>query len=545
MEAAGQQPTGPVNGIAPALRRWAMFLAALMVLIVLVARLTGASDLHDQTQEKTSAYTTDLVLHAGDWRRWILPLEQGAHPATKPPLYNWLAAPGVWLTEGRWDWPHRLPSLAAFAAVAALLWTLGRRLDPKGLTGTLAVIVLCSNYAWFKLSALIRPDTLLSLWLVLGWVGVTVVLSGEAGGRAGRLWRGVIWLACALAVLTKGPAALLIPAFAAVLAGVDAPKGGRARRAMQGLRECGALWGLPLVFVVTAAWLALVWRIDPSHLYDTLLREEFVERALGTGEEGVKEGPWDFIRTALNMPLYFISRFLPWSVFFFGVLLDLRAQRRGEPRGLPAAAARGAFDPRWWVTSAVTWTVLVIAAFTLAAGKRADYIASAYVPAALAVAWGLGHLGWALARRFPAAVAALAIATLAGLIVHDRVNGYAVKYPLSESLRDFAREVRPIIERQPVALEFYRTGAAPLQVMLHRSQPVLLNVEDLAARMESHGEAWLIASDRSADEALAEAGRRGWTVQEVASSEPAKGSVAAPPLQMRLYRVMMAERGRN
>lgn len=529
-----------VPAVSSRLHRLFALAAVAACLIVTAARLAGPSDLHDQSQERTSAYTTDLVLHAADWRRWILPMQHATHPATKPPLYNWLAAPAVWLTEGRHDWPHRLPSLAAFAGVCILLWWAGRRIDPGGLTGPLGVLILSSNYAWFKLSALIRPDTLLSLWLALGWVGITIVLGGEGTARSRRFWQVAIWSACALAVLTKGPPALLIPVFAAALPWFMPGGSFNAAESARALRTCGAVWGIPLALSVTGVWLLLVWRIDPDHLYRTLIREEFVDRALGTGEEGVKEGPWDFVRTALNMPLYFLTRFLPWSIFFLGALYDLRGSRGAAgpaevetPPPVPGPVP----DALDWVRSGVVYTFFVVLAFTLAAGKRSDYIASAYVSASLVTAWCLSHLGWRLARTAPSAVIGLAGVTVAALILHDRMNGYSVKYPLSASLRSFARQVRPMVEEESLPMEFYRTGAAPIQTMLHRSQPVILDPAGLVERIESHGRVWLIAADRGADEVLAQALQRHWRIEELATSSPAKASEAAPAVVMTLYHI--------
>ncbi len=524
-------------------RRVFVVAAVLICLIIPTARLTGASDLHDQTQEKTSAYTTDLALHATDWRRWVLPMQQGTYPATKPPLYNWIAMPIVWLTDGRVEWPHHLPSLLAYLAVCVLLWRIGDRLDPRGITGPLAAIILASNYAWFKLSMLVRPDTLLSLWLALGWVGVTLLLSGAGSTRRRSMWRAVIWISCALAVLTKGPPALLIPMFAAALGWFDArgAAGGpasRLRRSSHALRECGALWGIPLVLGVTAVWVGLVWRIDPDHLYNTLLREEFVDRAMGTGAEGVKQGPWDLIRTALNMPLYFVTRFVPWSIFFFGALIDL-GKARGETSSVETlAGSQGAPEgSRYWMRSGVIYTILVVVVFTLSAGKRADYIASSYISAALVAAWCLTHLGWRLADRQPAMILAIAGLTAAGLIVHERINGYAAHYPLADSLWSFAREVRPQIEAQPHPIEFYRTGVAPLQVMLQCSQPVVVEPDALVTHIESTHQSWLIVTHRGVDDVLEQATTHGWNLELRATSTPAKGSESAAPLEMRLYLV--------
>lgn len=531
--------------VASAWRRVFVVAAFLISVAVPLARLTGPSDLHDQTQEKTSAYSTDIALNMGQWQRWVLPLERGSDPATKPPLYNWIAAPAVAATDGRSEWPHRLPSLLAFAGVCVVLWRLGDRIDPGGLTGPLSAMILASNYAWFKLSVLVRPDTLLSLWLALGWIGITVVLGEAPSARRRRAWLATTWLACALAALTKGPPALALPVFAAVVPWFlparrpDVASTGRLRRLVRrsawGLRVSGAWWGLPLALLVSGCWLGLVWRIAPDHLYDTLIREEFVDRAMGTGAEGTKEGPWDLIRTFFNMPLYFITRFVPWSILFFGALIDLRAARRESQPG--ASADQPLPLHQLWMRSALAFTLLIIIGFTLSAGKRADYIASAYISAALLIAWCLSALGWKLARRTPGLVLAIALFTVGGLIVHDRTTGYAHQYPLADALWDFAREARPVVDSPPHPVAFYRTGAAPLQVMLHRSQRVLSEPAELIEQMERHGSSWLFVSNRAIDELLSLATDRRWTLDLRAASDAASGSEHSGPLKISLYLV--------
>ena len=63
------------------------------LICVLTARVLGPSDLWDQRQPRTVAYTTDIVING----HWLLPVAGGVEPATKPPLYNWLAVPAVTL----------------------------------------------------------------------------------------------------------------------------------------------------------------------------------------------------------------------------------------------------------------------------------------------------------------------------------------------------------------------------------------------------------------------------------------------------------------
>src|SRR5690554_347651 len=105
---------------------------------ILIARMLGPSDLWDQTQPKTISYTTDIIVHGGE--HWILPLERGALPATKPPLYNWLAVPMVKLLGFGSEVAHKFPSILAICLCWLVLVRLGRRLDANndGSVGWLA-----------------------------------------------------------------------------------------------------------------------------------------------------------------------------------------------------------------------------------------------------------------------------------------------------------------------------------------------------------------------------------------------------------------------
>ena len=94
----------------------------------------------------------------------------------------------------------------------------------------------------------------------------------------------------------------------------------------------------------------------------------------------MKSGAWDWIRTAPNMPIYFLARFMPWSVLLIGVIVDVFGKDQpGRVRGLPDAAE----DPRGrtWMIASLLFPVVVVVFFSLSAGKRADYIASAFAPA--------------------------------------------------------------------------------------------------------------------------------------------------------------------
>ncbi|NOG53269.1 MAG: hypothetical protein HND57_02890 [Planctomycetes bacterium] len=158
------------------LRRVITILAMICVIASITIRITGPSDIHDQTQPKTLSYTTDILTHSTDLDHWILPSIQQREPATKPPLYNWLAVPFVAVFGHQSIVAHKAPSLLTWLALIVILYRLGHHIDPAfRLTGPLAVIAFVTNYAWFKLGYLARPDGLLTLWLVIGWAAATAL----------------------------------------------------------------------------------------------------------------------------------------------------------------------------------------------------------------------------------------------------------------------------------------------------------------------------------------------------------------------------------
>jgi len=524
-----------------------------VVVVILVGRITGPSDIHDQTQPKTLAYTTDIVLHPSNW---ALPSHNGLQPATKPPFYNWIAAPFVWLTDGWSIVAHKSPSLLSFLVLCWMLWWLGRTIDPPGnesagLTAPLAVIAFSTHYAWFKLAYLARPDALLTVWMILGWIAATRVVVDPPDRPVHRrfLWVFLMWFSAGLAILTKGPAGLVVPLYLFVFAcayptieptEADSSRMQRCwRRLWSVVRRSGVVWGVPLMLIVPGVWLAMAWQSDPDHTYQIIIREEVVDRFLGTGAEGTKSGSWDWVRTAPNMPFAFITRYLPWSIFFIGALIDLFSKPApGRFHGFPSRHT----DPKAhiWLSAAITYTILVIIFFSCSAGKRADYIASAYIPASLVVGWSLGHLGFRLATRFPRSTAALAFLVVLSLILHDRILGYSVKYPLGESLESFAAVARPIIEQDdgdglwPV--EFYDCDPGALQTVMFRSQPDAIDTIDTVFS-QTNQPFWLIVRTRSVESLIAEKQVNGWDFELMESSEPAQSNEFADPYKVELYRV--------
>src|SRR5688572_23431086 len=83
------------------------WLSLLALAWALFARLSGPSDIWNQTQPRTMSYTTDMLITGGD--HWLLPADSSGLRATKPPMYNWLAAPMVALLGFPSEPAHKFP----------------------------------------------------------------------------------------------------------------------------------------------------------------------------------------------------------------------------------------------------------------------------------------------------------------------------------------------------------------------------------------------------------------------------------------------------
>jgi 4-amino-4-deoxy-L-arabinose transferase-like glycosyltransferase len=286
--------------------RHAISVAAIVAVIACLAlRISGPYDLWDQTQPRTVSYTSDIVANG----RWILPVERGEFPATKPPLYNWLAAPVVAVAGYESELAHKLPSVLAMLLAAAALWLAARRIggERSSFIAGAAVIAFAANYPIFKLCWLARPDMVLTLWLTGGWIAATLALERGRRDTSARRWALAFWLCTGLAALTKGPAALVLPIYAVIHARLTLGS-------WRSSRVIGWWWGTPLALAIVGWWAYAAWRTDPEHFRTVLWGSEIWGRVTGIGPEGNRKGPIGWVTDIYYMPLYFVARFAPWSI---------------------------------------------------------------------------------------------------------------------------------------------------------------------------------------------------------------------------------------
>lgn len=325
--------------------RAAWLLALVLGLWPGIVGLASPSDVGTHDQGKQVMYVVDALQG-----HWLLPHEREV-PATKPPLYTWLAA----LAGGAFGLGEvtvRLPSLLACVALCLVTFAIGLRTVGRE-ASLLGVALLATTQHLAKLAFFARTDMLLAAFVaaaLLAWL-------------AGRTT--AFWLCVGLAVLTKGPVGLAVP-----LVGVAVTLA--ARRDRECLRRLEPLRGLAIVAAVIAVWLVPAFLLHRTELM-AMIQVELVEQMTGTGEySDVKHQPFWYL-----VPYLFL-KLAPWSPL---LLLALRDAAK------PASAA----------FPLVAWLGGGLFVFLFPATKRPDHLLPMYAPAAL--------LAGVVAARFVAGVA--------------------------------------------------------------------------------------------------------------------------------------------
>ncbi len=359
--------------------------------IVLLPGLGGVA-LLDPDEPRYAAAAREM-LRTGDP---VVPVFNGAPRLNKPPLIYWLQAGSI-AALGESETAARIPSAAAaLATLAAVGWFARRRLSPGA--GPTAIAVLATTPIFFAVAHLAITDALLTLCCTLTLLGWREAVEAPPGGtrRAAARLSG---LACGLAVLTKGPVGVLLPAAVILMSeGVDR-MAGRKRTPDRpgGITWRGLAIGISGVALVTGPWLAgLAGRIGPGAVVDLVARES-IARA-GPGLDHPRPF-WYFLAT-------FWPLFLPWSLLL--PVAAARALRSGDPPGAGIEAAARRRTDRFLLI----WTGGVLIFFSALADKNDAWILPAAPPLALLVASRCSARGVRVGAGI--AAAALAVAVILG-----------------------------------------------------------------------------------------------------------------------------------
>jgi 4-amino-4-deoxy-L-arabinose transferase-like glycosyltransferase/membrane-associated phospholipid phosphatase len=252
------------------------------------------------------------MLQRGDL---VTPTLDSVHYFEKPPLLYWVVA-GAFKVFGPKEGAARaVPALSALAGVG-LVWWLGRRMFSHR-AGLLAAVVLATSLEWVVLAHELLIDMLFSVLVV---AALACWWAGHTSGRPAR-WHAAFWSALALAVLAKGPVALVL---VGGTLGAYALLAGRLRALLQP----SLLLTAPLLPLIAAPWFVLVAQRNPA--FDHIFwYQQHVARFLGS----------DGLSQHEQWPGYFVSSlpvlFFPWSFLLpaaaassWRTLLPARSERQ-------------------------------------------------------------------------------------------------------------------------------------------------------------------------------------------------------------------------
>ncbi len=334
-------------------------------------------------QGKQAQYVLDCVTN----HHWLVPREMGTVPATKPPLYTWLAAGCSWAAGGVSLRTVQLPALASGLALALLLFALARRLLPES-AAVAAAIAFTTCHHFVRITSFMRTDGLLTLWLT---VQIYLYVRTWKRPRPSAAIVALMVFASAAAWLTKGP----IGGLSSVVIALHLLLRRRAAEAIP-LAVVPAVAGTAEL----AVWFAAAFAAGGQAVYDTMVVGELGRHAVGHG---------------LTNPLYYLGttavRITPWQLLLpAAVWVGWRAARGGGWRRLSPERSL-----------LVLWLAVWLVALSLISHQRPDL----FFPAEPALFLLLGGIAGEVRGR-PYLVGLALLLTAGGVAVATGLAGGAV-----------------------------------------------------------------------------------------------------------------------
>jgi 4-amino-4-deoxy-L-arabinose transferase-like glycosyltransferase len=144
------------------------------------------------------------MFESGDW---LIPRLNGELYLTKPPLLYWISASFAHMFGGVTEWTLRLPSALAALAVLYMVYQYAKKYF--GLWVALFAIQLLIANAGFAMLARRAEIEMMLTALCVGAIFSAVTYIKDAANTTNKYWIYLSYFLLGLAVLTKGPVALL------------------------------------------------------------------------------------------------------------------------------------------------------------------------------------------------------------------------------------------------------------------------------------------------------------------------------------------------
>lgn len=375
---------------------------------------------------------------------WLLPTMNGELYVTKPPLYTWLQAMLAEFFRSTSLFVLRLPSLLSALAVLLLTWRWARRHLKEG-TAELAVLLLAASPLFVFHGRFAEIEMLLTLFNSAAVLWYFDYLKGAGRGRLLSAWA-----ALGLAVLTKGPVALLFFLPPLLLYGLFWE-----RRALRGLTDP---LGWLLFLAIALPWYLYVLAVVDPETIRAILHRDILEKAS-------RSGGAPFYKYLLDL----LGGFFPWLLLLFTIPF----------RRLKAPGAES------WLAVAVLLPVAIMSIFS---AKHAKYILPVFPPLALGLAslarqWMERRAG---RRRL---VQVVLVLLLSGLFVFHAFLAPRIWLHRHIALEPIAKAAKAY------PLPLVAVGPTPIQLVYYYGKPVPVRSLEELDLAKARGEALLVLAD--------------------------------------------------
>lgn len=218
----------------------------------------GRYGLWEADEARYAEIAREMLAGAG----YIVPHLNYVAYVEKPPLLYWLTMACMWLLGPTQLAARIVPATAALIGVVATLYFGCRVFDRRRGILAAAILTTCPLYA--VMAQLLTTDMLLSVLVAIAFFAL--FLQWREGGR----WWIVLYLASALAVLTKGPIGAVLPALAGAIFLLV-----RDRPFFRALRKFHLLPGIALLLAIAVPWFIIVALREPGYLHFYIIDEHF------------------------------------------------------------------------------------------------------------------------------------------------------------------------------------------------------------------------------------------------------------------------------
>jgi len=308
----------------------------------------GAYPLYTKGEPREAVTVFDIVNGGGV----LLPMRAGVEIPSKPLLMHWLAALASLVMGGVSEFSVRLPS-ATFAIAGLLVCYLYIRRLFDDVVALLAAVMMATSFQYLQSATSARVDMTLTFFMELAFFEFLMMAQGLTRRKM------LLYFALALAVLTKGPVGLLLPAGVA-LAWIAL------ERRWDMIGKLGLVRGAIIVLIIAGGWyVGAIIEGGPGFFRKQILAENLA-RFFGSADfhEG-HQHPLYYMDMAL------LAGFLPWTLLLFVVM------RRARRDPLPLNAS---------FRYMMIWFAVVLVFYHFPQSKRGVYLLCLYPALATLVA---------------------------------------------------------------------------------------------------------------------------------------------------------------